>query len=573
MFLYASKQITVLILREGMRQMTSNTDFLPPEEPGVHKKQGFFSKLFGKKENDNNELELSLPDLDKAINELPKIHVSHKIKEESFIDNKDDDSDISEIRKKLGLDVEEELPKAPVKVLTKKEVKKPTPKKIIHSQIKKEIPKKQLDLPKINEEFDEEIKIKSKADEHVKKELNKIKKEAKKILDHTKDGAFGKKTKVLNNEFIIPNKVHLKTIKDLKKVISSKEKYHRFKGVIANNMQSFSVWLNRNLKQQEEREEFLKKEIYKKISNLNEDYLKKVDSVIAKYHPIKRELLNKVMKQEAQIKREYTQLKESQKKLKTWETKLTSEQEELDKRTIVLQKKEKERENFYNKKFEGFDKWMNEQKTKFEQEKKEYETRENRLKEELVRANRIAYELKIKNQDEKKQIHPAYLQMKKEQKQFEEKKAIIEQRLKEHETRLIEKINYNENLLTSIAKEKQKLDQIKAQVEQGGFSNYLNHKLANVPEDDYSLPNEGMKEVVAPNMNVVNEIKDLVNACKASLDSGDLINARDTYNHLRQKFLNKKFSEAQRTDLYREIRELYDDINLKILERQALNHL
>ncbi|MGE0793543.1 MAG: hypothetical protein AB7V77_05190, partial [Candidatus Woesearchaeota archaeon] len=421
--------------------------------------------------------------------------------------------------------------------------------------------------------------------------LSKLEKEAKELMLDVKNIILEKKRKHLKNIYVLPDKTHLKSLISLKDYTKSNSKFFVFKETILKDKVAFKKWVDNLLNIEKQTELALTKELYKKVNALYSIYEKKLNSITAKYKPITIKELNAFKQKETFLQKEIEYVKKFKielEKLKTHTTSLEKKYKTnlltLEKQKEIYKQKEQERENkykqkeqerkeFYDKKFNEFNRWMAEQKSAFEKEKQEYEKRENELKEKLLLSNKIAFNLKEKNEKERSKIHPEYINLKEQENEFKTRKEIIEKKLKEQEERLVQKINYNENLLTAIAKEKQNLLKLNEDIEQGGFKNYLNKELSNTITND--IPNSKLDNQVnfKPSMDIADTIHKLIFDCRSFVENNDFLNAKSKYNEIRNAFMNAKFDSQQKNKIYVEIRELYDDININILERDAKEHI
>lgn len=411
----------------------------------------------------------------------------------------------------------------------------------------------------------------------VEKDLSKFEKEFKTLTKDLNDLILQKKRKNLENVFILPNKKHLNSIESLLKFTKNKETYQEFKDSILTNKKTFTSWINNLLKTQKETEVTVLKELFSRINKLNEYYLIKLDNTIKKYTPIKLKQLNDLKQKENNLKNKINYVIKYSEELNKLNKTLLNEKNKAIKEKELFEKKEQDLKEFYNKKFNEFNDWSKQQKLILDNKQNDFEKESTKIKEELLQVKNEYLNLKKFYENEFKKLKPSLVKLHKEEHTLDSRKETISKTLEEQENKLIEKINYNESILASLAKEKQELNLIKAEIDQGGFSNYLNKKLSNIPEDDQLSLELDMQlrhtNVISPNSAEINNIYDLINTCREHLENQDFKSTKETYNQIHDMFQNLKLSKDDKQQIHTELRELYDDINLKLLEEEAMKHL
>jgi len=65
------------------------------------------------------------------------------------------------------------------------------------------------------------------------------------------------------------------------------------------------------------------------------------------------------------------------------------------------------------------------------------------------------------------------------------------------------------------------------------------------------------------------DIADLIDFAKKLLDQGDILDAKLQYNEIREKFLTADVSEFKKRDYSRQLKDLYEQIHLRLLEEEA----
>ncbi len=485
------------------------------------------------------------------------------------------------------------------------EIKEDVPVKPIKtSKIDKDLNIEEFNLPE--DEFDSDIELKSQKE--VNKDLSVYKKEMKEFGEATKDLILQKKRKHLENVFKLSNKEHLTSIESLLKLAKDNTKYHKFKDSVMKNKQSFIAWVNRVLEVQKETEDLLINELLKRVNNLQKDYTSQINKKVTQYQPIKEKKLNEFKQKENNLKNktnyveDYSKkLKDLNKKLKDEESKIKKEKESLKQKEnelkVKYEHKEEKLKSFYEHKQKEFKTWSDHQnkllklkQDKLDKQKEKFEEEANKIKEELLEVKNDYIQIKKFYEKEYGKIKPSINKIHKEEKsieteekylhheeeEFENRRKQLEESLKQQESKLVEKINYNESLLATLAKEKSELQQIKSDIDQGGFSNYLKRELSNMPEDDYVDP-EDLKlrhsTVLEPQMNSLNELYDMISECKSHLINGNFEKTKEIYKNLTKKYADLDVKDEEKKEIDIEIRELYDDIHLKLLEYEALSHL
>jgi hypothetical protein len=469
-----------------------------------------------------------------------------------------------------------------------------TPKESV-SQVSKLDSKYELPMKEIPKDIDSDPRIYLQATNDVKKDLGKIEIETRDLIEDVKNILLEKKRKLLNNIYVTPNGLRLKSILTLKEFTKSKEMFQEFNEEVLKDKAAFTKWVKDVLTIQYETEKALEVELYSKVNALYDIYLQKVQDLIAKYQPVKIETLNKFKQKEFNLNNKIKYLEQFELDLKKAKADVLSLENKYKKglETIEQKKQEllKQKESIIELdkkrkvdliaelklKEDKFTLEISKEKELLKKQKDNFEEEKRKIKTDILEIKDKYFALKGQVELEYSQIHPTYLQMNEDKKIFDSRKQLMEKKLKEQEDNILQKIMYNESLLAAIAKEKNELLSLKEDVDKGGFKNYLDKALANMPEDDVMNAKEDKtlthSKTIEPGMSELDKLFDLIATCRKNLETNNYSQAKKTYNELRTFFMYASLTEEQKQDIYTQIRELYDDINIKLLEQQAIYHL
>lgn len=140
------------------------------------------------------------------------------------------------------------------------------------------------------------------------------------------------------------------------------------------------------------------------------------------------------------------------------------------------------------------------------------------------------------------------------------KKAIEHDKIKIHKEFITDK-----NLKEALSRAEKHLKKEKESLDKQMFSKYIESRLREIKpasmrtEDQFELSHE------------MPEIYDLIDNCRESLDSNNIDEGKKAYNKIKHLFENNAFEPREKAILFNTIRELYNEIQLKIIELQNSN--
>ncbi len=144
----------------------------------------------------------------------------------------------------------------------------------------------------------------------------------------------------------------------------------------------------------------------------------------------------------------------------------------------------------------------------------------------------------------------------------EEKKAADRTRKAEDaEAKAEEKLQERRKIATYVGEAERHLVEQEQRLESEGLGGYLGRRLQSIRSGEPDMPD-------VPAAGAIRNLKiySMIDQAQASLDSGDLKEARDLYNRIRDAFNKEDLSPSEKQVLYTTIRELYDDIHLAALK-------
>ncbi len=129
----------------------------------------------------------------------------------------------------------------------------------------------------------------------------------------------------------------------------------------------------------------------------------------------------------------------------------------------------------------------------------------------------------------------------------------------EHDKKKVEqKLSHNKELEGAIRRSEELLKKERADVERLAFSKYITTNLRTIGEQPRE---QQVNYQIMP-------LYDLIDAARKSLDAGDIDTAKHTYNKVKGMFERANLEKLEREAVYNAVRELYNDIQLAILDRK-----
>lgn len=445
--------------------------------------------------------------------------------------------------------------------------------------------------------------------------------------------AQGKKPSLPQSDYISINKTQLKRFDDLKQ-FGKKSKYPAFKKDVLRNEKTFSSWVKGILKTQRETEKVLRDQLQSTVSSMISDFENHIQSVVREATPIKKEefvnfktaqkklakkqkefekhektlekmqaaaekvhashalLLDKLEKQKDALAQEYKNLHQTiEDKVQEHKNKLDQDfaakksafdktKSEFETHTKLLKDKlEEKRKKLhaeYQAKVDQFAKWSKQEanmlktdRALLEQEVKrrelEFESKKKRFKHFRDQTEKELHHLKKQTEIEKRrieheheQVHNTIKKLTQQKEIFSKEKDAIEKQLKKREDAVIDATDRNEELLRVIQKKQEELQDLEHDVEDKGFETYLKARL-----EKPSLV--GDEEPTA-----FLNINDMIQGCRKLVEQNSFGTAKREYNKIRQAYEFMDLNSEERSMMYTKIRELYDDINLKIIEENTI---
>lgn len=271
------------------------------------------------------------------------------------------------------------------------------------------------------------------------------------------------------------------------------------------------------------------------------------------------------------------------KEKKTHETKLKKKAEMLEKKRLSLNAKElklKEKEKLLSEK----EAKINKQVADLEGYAKEISLLDKQLfknKQEIEKQKAILSDLKSQLAVTKKAISEANQEQKQAEKEHEEylKKIDLELARKKKDYDELERKSYNEKKIldskrADIMKEQARLEKLiqdeKKVAEALNNRNYLpkrDEHIKVLEDHDDDWQKDYHEKYVAVQESPLDEIHEKIQDCRELLEEQKYDDAKYIYNDIRTEFLNSDFSDEDKILLKKEIKELYDEICLKILNK------
>ncbi len=157
--------------------------------------------------------------------------------------------------------------------------------------------------------------------------------------------------------------------------------------------------------------------------------------------------------------------------------------------------------------------------------------------------------------------------MKKNEKKFLAEQKKSQDMLATREEAVLEKINKNEKILRSIELKQNLLLELEERIEQEGFQSYINAKLDQINPDEGTLSDE--EHIFADSPELGSKIHHLMIECRQELQMNHFAQAKKLYAQVREEYAKIELPHEEKVLLYSKIRELYDDINLHMLQSRS----
>ncbi len=294
---------------------------------------------------------------------------------------------------------------------------------------------------------------------------------------------------------------------------------------------------------------------FKKLQELHKN-LNKKDSAIAKMQSYLSKTDRLLKEKESKINSVITEkvLSTLNKKLKKEKAFLKKEisktiklNKELEKKLVII---EKDRKSFDKKRDVLLDKEqnkLNSMQTMYEkklaeltQEKKAFEARMKSAIPLVERGEEIQQEL--------------------------EKINMIKKAVETDKIKVRRELNIDRKMKDSIIRSENQLKKEKESLEKQMFDKYIESRLKEI------RPSGLKTEEIIENMNYkLPEIYSLIDSCRENIEIENIAEAKKTYNKIKHIFEKTKFENRERAILYNTIREIYNEIQLKIIELQNHN--
>ncbi|HYD03081.1 MAG TPA: hypothetical protein VEC16_02175, partial [Alphaproteobacteria bacterium] len=223
---------------------------------------------------------------------------------------------------------------------------------------------------------------------------------------------------------------------------------------------------------------------------------------------------------------------------------------ELAKKTKTLEDTKAKLEKEYQKKIDAEQKKLNDMQSLYEKKLAQLTTEKTKLEADKK-------ELEARRSDALKLINQAH-EASREIDHINKLKAYIDKNKQKVETELTEDKELKNAILNAekaLIEEKKNLDNLI-------FSKYIENKLKNIKPETLSSSEDWRTELNS------NPLYKQINQCKALLSQRKVNDAKSLYNQIRQAYENAQVSRKEKEALYVAIRELYNDIQLKIVESQ-----
>ncbi|MGM5481267.1 MAG: hypothetical protein ACQESE_02545 [Nanobdellota archaeon] len=291
----------------------------------------------------------------------------------------------------------------------------------------------------------------------------------------------------------------------------------------------------------------------------------------------------------------------------------------------ILKKKEEHLKSFYEKKLEEFRKWEKEQEKRIEEKRKEVEQMvENKAPETKTRHSASTMKLQqeidelkaslketneeLEDLEMKQQSLPVETQEKKESKEKidftaddgvgkksvhpEENKKIpenvtsdaaaVEEALKEQD----ERINKLSEDVMGVKKEyadtghqdEKPVEEVTGMSEEQSADNtHSSWTAQEEPEtqqlQEKNIPDQNTVAELPENDKIAEELASMIDECKQVIASGNPVQAKDKYQQAREFYMKLNVSSEENEKRYYELKHLYEQIHLKLLEQEAILRL